>query len=91
MAERQTRKALSKQPQSHPLEESATDQQQPAAPAGGGTEHGPSNGDDVLVQLSFRVPASIRHRLKMHAAKVDRAQQDIIAEALNGYLSRHGD
>lgn len=89
MAEKKTtRKALSKQPQSHPLEEEPAQADEPAAGRGNESR---STADDVPVQLSFRVPQSIRHRLKVHAAKVDRAQQDVIAEALDGYLTRHGD
>jgi hypothetical protein len=99
MPEKQTRKALSKQPQSHPLddepaareEQDVSGHDQLAAPPGEGESVRRSAGDDVPVQLSFRVPSSIRHRLKVHAAKVDRAQQDVIAEALDGYLSRQGD
>lgn len=87
MAEKKTtRKALNKQPQGHPLEEPAHGD----APAASSASEQRTTAD-VPVQLSFRVPGSIRHRLKVHAAKVDRAQQDIIAEALDGYLTRHGD
>lgn len=40
------------------------------------------------VALSFRAPKSIRTRLKMYAASVERPVREIAIEALDEYLSR---
>lgn len=46
--------------------------------------------DEDQVQLTGRVPKSLRRRLKMAAAAQDVSAQDLQQRAIEEYLDRHG-
>jgi hypothetical protein len=41
----------------------------------------------VKVKFGTRLEPDLQHRLKVHAALVGRTLEDVVSEALNGYLS----
>lgn len=49
----------------------------------------PASGEGDRVQISGRVPADIRTRLRIAAAHENRDQADIMADALNDWLTSH--
>ncbi|WP_017559869.1 hypothetical protein [Nocardiopsis baichengensis] len=54
------------------------------------TAPAPTAEEEDLVQLTGRVPKSLRRRVKMAAAALDMSAQDIQRRAIEEYLERHG-
>jgi len=45
---------------------------------------------DARVQIKFRAGRDLRRRLRLAAATMERTQDEILAEALDAWLARHG-
>jgi hypothetical protein len=78
-----SRPALVKQPATHPVEALAEASLPPAPPPA------TTPAAESTVMFAFRVPRSLRRRMRQLAAALDRPIQELSIEALEQYIAAH--